>query len=186
MLVCTPPKPRSIKNKIPSPPPPQLDITINSKQTQTNYYHCVQGLQQMLYNTLEAKKETVGYSVYGRASIVDKTFMKRWVAEFNRLKLSDRVITNPRADILATLKADIKPGLHQQTLKDIRYLPEKSLYVSGDTTIYNSTFAVCYWQQQELVGVEIENEELVHTQQTIFETLWHQASPIAPLLGSEN
>lgn len=154
----------------------------HTSATQTRYYHGVQGLQQMLYNALQAKKETVGYSVYGRASIVGKTFMKRWVAEFHHLKLNDRVITNPRPETLAILQTDIKPKLHQQTLKDIRYLPETSLYVSGDTTIYNSTFAVCYWQQGELVGVEIENEELVHTQKTIFETLWSQALPIKTLL----
>jgi hypothetical protein len=55
--------------------------------------------------------------------------------------------------------------------------PEK-LYVSGDTTIYNNTFAVAYWKQGEVVGVEIKNAELVKTQKSIFEQLWSLAEPL--------
>lgn len=151
-------------------------------ETQVRYYHGKQGLQQMMHNSLAADKEVVGYSVYGRVNIVGSKFMKKWVAEFNRLKLNDRVITNPRPKTIEILKVDLKPEEHQQSKDDVRYLPEEQLYVSGDTTVYNNIFAVCYWQDSEVVGVEIENEELVKTQKSIFEMLWKVAKPIDELL----
>lgn len=153
-----------------------------STSTQVRYYHGTSGIQQMMWNATKAIKETVGYSVYGRVEIVGSTFMKKFIEVFIENKIRDRVIVNPTKQTLDIIKKDVKPGRHQNTFNDIRYLPQSQLYVSGDTTIYNNIFAVAYWKQGEIVGVEIENAELVHTQKTIFETLWKLAKPVATLI----
>jgi sugar-specific transcriptional regulator TrmB len=151
--------------------------------TKVRYYHGRQGLQQMMYNSLNAEKETFGYSVYGRVEIVGKKFTKTWVEDFKAKNLRDRVITNDNPRTLDILKVDVKPYKHQQTLdQDIRYLPQRDFYVSGDTTIYNHIFAVCYWLEGEVVGIEIDNPELVKTQKSIFELLWKQAHPISGII----
>jgi len=57
-----------------------------------------------------------------------------------------------------------------------RVISKDKLYISGDITIYNNVFAVAYWKHGEVVGVEIENAELVKTQRSIFELLWEIAN----------
>lgn len=158
----------------------ELDLikTNSNFSTKVKYYHGQQGFQQLMWNVLSADKETVGYSVFGRVEVVGKSFHQKWIEEFKIRKLQDRVIINPNERTLSFIGSDVKPDEHQLRLSDIRSIDSEILYVSGDTTIYNNVFAVCYWEHGEIVGVEIENQELVKTQKTIFEILWKMAKPL--------
>lgn len=143
--------------------------------TQVRYYHGAQGFMQMMWNALSADKETTGYSEFGRADIVGQKFLEKWMEEMVKRKIKDRVITNPTIDITSylTSNAQKKRDLFQYT----RFVDKSQLYISGDTTVYNNIFAVAYWKQGEVVGVEIENPELVKTQKSIFEQMWKLAKP---------
>jgi sugar-specific transcriptional regulator TrmB len=152
---------------------------IDLPNTKIRYYHGASGLRQIIWNSLSAHKETVGYTLYHRRDIVGVAFSKRFALEFTRLSLRDRVIINPKAEVYSYIKSYVKPESHQDTKNDIRVLPEKTIYISGDTIIYDDIFAVSYWKQGEVVGVEIENAEFVKTQKSIFETLWAIAKPIS-------
>lgn len=151
---------------------------IQSLATEVKYYQGAQGLRQMMWNALNAKTETIGYSIFGRKEIVGNKFNDRWIAEFKRKKLKDRVITNPESETIQYIQTNISNHNMQMDTNGIRTLPKDQLYVSGDTTIYNNTFSVCYWKNGEIVGVEIINPELVKTQKTIFENLWQVAKPL--------
>ena len=48
----------------------------------------------------------------------------------------------------------------------------------GDTYLYNNIYAVNFWDQDEIVGVEIKNSQLMQLQMAIFSRLWEQAKPI--------
>jgi len=124
----------------------------------------------------------IGYSTYGMVDIVGVAFMKRFVEEFNLRKLRDRVIINPTKATLATIKKDVRPGVHQNKISDIRYLDKSEVHISGNTAVFNNIFSVAYWQEGEVVGIEIENPELVKMQRSIFEMLYEQAKPIGGLL----
>lgn len=151
---------------------------ITGTQTQIKYYYGREGLRQIMWNALSAEKETIGYSEFGRAEVLGDKFVKDWITEFRARGLRDRVVINDSEKILSHIKTNVLPGKHQMTLDDIRIIGADQFYVSGDTTIYNNIFAVCYWRQGELVGVEIENPELVKAQKSIFEILWSKALPI--------
>ncbi len=157
---------------------------IPNATTQVRYYHGVQGFQQMMWNALDAEKELIGYSQFGRVEVVGEKFALRHHEETKNRKLVDRVITNPRKDIIDFLSLPIE--IERRTYQHIRFVDQKDLYVSGDVTIYNNVFAVCYWQQGEVVGVEIENAELVKQQKSIFEQMWQIAQPWDSYLLSEN
>jgi hypothetical protein len=147
--------------------------------TQVRYYHGATGVRQMMWNTLSARKENIGYSVMGRREIVGKTFLRRYLEEMNRRHLRDRVIINPNRETLVYAKDGILAVRNTETaLEKIRVIPDKKLHITGDTTIYNNIFAVMYWQHEEIVGVEIENHELVTMQKSIFEHLWKFAKPL--------
>lgn len=149
--------------------------------TEVRYYHGKQGLQQMMFNSLSAKKETIGYSQFGRVDVVGEKFAKWHGEEFVKKKLIDRVITNPVKEMLQYV---IDPAMkwNRDIFQQTRLLPRERLYVSGDTTIFNNIFQATYWKQGEVVGVEIENEEFVKTQKSIFEEMWKLAQPLEAYL----
>ena len=149
--------------------------------TEVRYYHGRQGFQQLMWNSLEAKGETIGYSEFGRVEIVGEKFAIMHAEEMLKRKIKDRVLTNSNPEMIKHIR--VKPiDKYRNIFQETRVLDETRLYVSGDTTIYNNVFAVCYWKQGEVVGVEIENEELVKTQKSIFEELWKLATPIEEIL----
>jgi hypothetical protein len=145
--------------------------------TEIKYYHGKQGFKQMMWNTLYAKDEIIRYPEFGRIEIVGAKFFHSWSEQIVERKISERAIVNPKPEtLLHYLKTDEyeKRSQYQQT----HILSEDTLYISGDTTIYNAIFAVCFWKQGEIVGIEIENSELVKMQKSIFETLWKVSQPL--------
>lgn len=147
--------------------------------TEVRYFSGVKGLQQMMWNSTKAHGETVGYSQFGRVEVVGERFSARHAREMSERGVSDRVLTNPEPEMLKHLIIDPSDvGNFRRLFQSTRILPRDKLYVSGDTTIYDNIFALAYWKQGEVVGVEIENAELAKTQKSIFEMLWSQAEPL--------
>lgn len=144
--------------------------------TQVRYYHGQQGFMQMMWNSLQAEREMLGYSVFGRKEVVGDKFNKRWTDEIVKKKIIDRVITNPTKEVVELLSRPIEISSRQY--QHTRFIDKNRLYVSGDTSIYNNVFAITYWKQGEVVGVEIENAEFVKTQKTIFEEMWKLSTPL--------
>jgi len=144
--------------------------------TQVRYYEGVQGIKQLITNTLNARKEIFGYSCYGRNQVVGKDFMKDFRDKWVKAKLFDYVIVNN----LALSRRFPKEVLVKDYLKyqKIRILPEKEFYITGDIMIYNNVYAVASLDQKNSMGVEIINEEIVKTQMSIFKLLWKIAKPI--------
>lgn len=156
-----------------------LSYSINSSfNTEIKYYHGKQGFMQMMWNTLYAKVEIIRYPEFGRIEIVGEKFFHSWAEQLSQKRITERAIVNPKPE---TLYHYLQTDEYEQRRKyqKTHVLPEEMLYISGDTTIYNTTFAICFWKQGEIVGVEIENPELVKMQKSIFETLWKVSKPIS-------
>ena len=145
-------------------------------KTQVRFYQGKEGFKQLIWNTLQAKDEIIGYSTYGRREVVGDKFYEKYVQEFRARGLTDKVITNE--DALDYLKKYLDPTGHQQEIDDVRVIPKSKFYVSGDTTIYNNIYAVSFWRQGEIVGIEIENPEVVKTQRSIFNLMWEVGEPL--------
>lgn len=147
--------------------------------TEVRYFYGQKGFQQMMWNSLRSK-EHVGYSQFGRVEVVGEAFSKRHAAEVLTRGIKDRVISNPEVVKKYVAGDDVSDAVSEarRQYQSIRTIPADKLYVSGDITIYGNVFAVAYWKQGEVVGVEIENPELVKTQRSIFELLWQQAKSI--------
>lgn len=161
-----------------------------SQMTDVRFFHGKQGLQQMMHNALSAKDEIVGYSIYGRIEIVGQKFTNQWVQSFNAKGLKDRCLINPNSRTLRIIQQDVIKKTnhnqqdleshkdHQQTLEDIRIIPEKMMKIYGDTMIYNNVVAVCYWREEEVVGFEVHNQYYAKSQKTQFHTFWNLSKPI--------
>jgi sugar-specific transcriptional regulator TrmB len=163
------------------------DLTKNfdtgNPKTKVRYYTGQKGLRQMLWNSLKARDGIVGYSEFGRLNIVGEKFYSKYVEEFRIRNLEDRVISNEDCldyYVKYVLGEDKK---HQIDDYGIRIIEKDKFYVSGDTSIYNDIYAVSYWSGGEVVGVEIENRELVKLHRSIFEILWEISEDITVYNG---
>lgn len=141
--------------------------------TEVRYFHGSKGLQQMMWNTLKAKDEIVGYAQFGLAAAVSQRFAEKWASELSRRHIPNRVITNPQyVDSWRFSQGPI--AAYRRTLQQCKVIGPDKLHISGDTTIYNNVFAVAHWAHGELVGVEIENSEIVKAQRSMFNLAWEQ------------
>jgi sugar-specific transcriptional regulator TrmB len=144
-------------------------------KTQLRYYEGKEGMKQLIWNTLSAQEEILGYSIYGRKEIVGEAFIEKYVINFQKKHLQDKVLINKK--ILPRVYKALA-GVHQQQMNDVKVISQKDFYISGDTYIYNNVYAVNFWNEKEIIGVEIENPEIVKVQKSIFTTLWNSAKPL--------
>jgi hypothetical protein len=56
-----------------------------------------------------------------------------------------------------------------------RYLPDSVLHLNHNMDIYDDTIAIYYWEENDVFGVEIQNQKIADTQRSIFELLWKLA-----------
>lgn len=139
----------------------------------------------MIWNTLKADSEVMGYSEFGRVDLVGKHFYDKYVQEFRHLRqLKDRVISNEKCiDYFERyVKGKIK---HQIDEDNLRIIPSEIFYVSGDHSIYNDIYSMSFWKAKEIVAVEIQNIELVKLHKTIFEILWNIGKSVQDLLQNK-
>ncbi|HOU75898.1 MAG TPA: helix-turn-helix domain-containing protein [Candidatus Dojkabacteria bacterium] len=138
-------------------------------KTAVRYFKGIDGMKQLIWNTTRAQKGIIGYSVFGRKDIVGKEFIKKYNMEILNLDIKDRIIitneTVPKAT--ATLSTSF-----QRKYQNIRIIQTPNFYISGDTYIYNNVYAVNFWNENEVIGIEIENTEIAKVQKSIFETMW--------------
>jgi sugar-specific transcriptional regulator TrmB len=146
--------------------------------TEVRYYHGTRGMQQMIWNTLRAEDELLSYSQFGMANILGMSFTGKYVIERKRRGIKGRVVTNPQ--YVDKWRTKFIPGAeYRKAMQQCRVIPTELLHVTGDITIYNNVFAAAYWDKGEGVGVEIENQEIVKTQKTLFNIAWQQGEPVA-------
>ena len=145
--------------------------------TSVKHYQGRSGFRQMMWNALSADKNVVGYSQFGRVAVVGENFYSLWVKEFKLRGLQDRVITNQKGFSYINKYVVNSNEDHQLQIENIHFLDEGIFDVTGDTSIYNDTYAVCFWNDQEIVGVEIQNPNLVSLHKSIFEILWNLSNP---------
>lgn len=153
------------------------NLTKHVPKTEIRYYQGREGMRQLIWNTLRADKEIVGYSEFGRVAVVGEDFYDNYVKEFKLRKLKDRAITNEAG--LGYVKEFVSPDKHQLSMENIRFLSNDVYYISGDHSIYNNIYSISYWKQGEIVGIEIENPELVKMHRSVFELMWGIASRIS-------
>lgn len=158
------------------------DIATKVPKTQVRYYQGKEGIKQIIWNTLKAKNEVFGYSEFGRIEVVGKAYYTKYVEEFKFRKIKDRAISNQKCLDYYVKYVIGKENIHQIDKDNVKIIPKNIFYVSGDHSIYNDIYSMSYWKSNEVVGVEIQNPELVKLHKTIFELMWKLAEPVEKYL----
>lgn len=143
--------------------------------TQIVYFRGQSGLEQLLWNILKAKGESVGYGYADWNQSVGREFAEKLRAERVKRKILDREIQNTNQAGPISSWTQVK---NYEQVYQCRFLPRKIIDIKHDTYIYNDVFAFYYFIKNELFGLEIHNPEIAKTQKQIFEVLWKLAKPL--------
>lgn len=140
--------------------------------TQVRYYRGVSGIKQIMWNETKAEKEILGYTYRNMEEIAGVKFFKEWVAEIEKNGIISRDLRSD--EFLVSME---RPGYERVHIdkSSWRYLPEKVMSLSHNLDIYNDVVAIYYWEENDVFGVEIQNQKMADTQRSIWETMWKLA-----------
>lgn len=153
-----------------------------SPYTIVRYYKDLSAGRQLFWNTLNAKGVVYVYSSYGRSKFVGKKFYKDFAQESKERGIKERVLINPTQKAINLIKRDSGTPLARTKVEDLRFLPEESLVIKGETLIYDNIFAQINLSATGISGFEIESEGFTEMQRSIFETFWKTAKPVISIL----
>lgn len=158
---------RRVLPEISSFMPPQT--TLSQPATKVVFYRGVEGIKQMVWNTLRCKDQLVGYTYRYLDEIVGEKFAKDWHEEWIERKLKMRDIYSD-----AYLESKKKGPIHSfpSPYFDSKYVPSKILDVNHQIDIYNNVVGIYNWYEGEVFGVEIYNEKIATMQKQLFEIVW--------------
>ena len=140
--------------------------------TKVRYYRGKSGARQLFWNTLKAQDAVYVYSDWGRSKYIGPTFYERFVSESKQRHIKEQVLINPTSEKLAQIKTFEGSTTSRTYRTDIRAIDPKQIRISGETFIYNNIYAVIYLKHGELNGFEIESQDFVTMQRSVFKTLW--------------
>lgn len=161
---------------------PELTSLITSSEsitqpgTKIQVYKGVEGIKQMVWNTLRTNKECVGFTFRSLKEIVGENFEKEWREEYIKRKLIFRDLVSD--SYLASLAGDNTALEEFKSHFRTRYIPKTVLDINHQVDIYNDVVAFYLWYDTEIFGVEIYNRRISDMQKQLFELAWEKASEV--------
>ena len=151
--------------------------SLSNPATRVQFYHGPEGIRQMLWNKLHAKTGIVGYGYRILEESTGKKSMEDWSDEFQKRQLTQRLLFN---DDFVDSWLEAKPGAAtKRKVKgvDYRFIDPKLYKVSYSCDIYDDLVAYYHWNDNEIYGIEIYNQDIADSQRQMFELLWPQSRP---------
>ncbi len=161
---------------------PELTSLITSSEsitqpgTKIQVYKGVEGIKQMVWNTLRCNKEVIGYTFRSLKEIVGEKFESDWREEFIKRNLVIRDLVSD--SYLASLAGESVKELEYSNHFRTKYLSKTVLDINHQVDIYNDVLAFYLWYDTEIFGVEIYNKKISDMQKQLFELAWDRASDV--------
>lgn len=138
---------------------------------EVKHYHGTEGLKQMLWNHLAAKKEILVFGYENRNNIAGKAF-----AETIRQEQVDRKITKIEIENVTDQgKYWYTNVANWGKYYRSRYMPPRILTIKQYLVIFNDTISILNWADGNKVGVEIANASFADMYRQIFHHYWEIA-----------
>lgn len=151
-------------------------------KAEVRYYSDTAGARQIHWNTLKAQNTLYTYSELGRVRYIGLHFYENFVEEYKSKDIKQRVLINPTPLRLEGLRYYLDSPASPTSMKDIKAIDQKSVKIRGEIYIYNNIYAQVILENEKISGFEIESQQFVETQRSIFETLWKTAKPVTQYL----
>ena len=156
---------------------PQILARLESKLgiaqpgSQIIYYRGKNGLSQVNWNLLRAKKEFASFEVATANAYLPKREAEKLRRQLVEKKIMTRTITNRK--IIESF-TEVSEMVYQWW--QIGYIPTSILKIQADIFIYNDVYTAChYLEDGDIFCFEMHNQQLAEMQKQLFENLWKQA-----------
>lgn len=142
--------------------------------TRTIEYKGIDGLKQMNFNLTKAEDE---YRVFELAHLDEHRIMPRYFVEKFRQAQVDNKLTSfdLTNDKYWSVNTRVK---NYQAFSKARYINPKIFKINFETYIYNNCVALLNYEQDDIFGIEIYNQNLANQQKQIFDLLWRMGKEI--------
>jgi len=141
------------------------------KSIEIKHYHGTEGLKQMLWNHLSAKKELLVFGFENRNNIAGKAY-----AEKIRYEQVERKITKLEIENATDQGKYWYTGVpNWEKYYKSKYIPPRILDIKQYQVIYNDTISILSWTDGVKVGIEIANSPFVNMYKQIFWKFWEVA-----------
>lgn len=143
----------------------------SEREFEVKHYRGQEGLKQMLWNQLSAKKEIIAFSYKNKNDIVGKSYAEKIRAEQVERKIMLYEVEN-ETDQHNFWYTDISGW---KNFYKSRHISSKTLKIKQYIAIFNNTVAIINWGKGEEVGVEIINASFAEMQRQLFWKFWNIA-----------
>lgn len=135
---------------------------------EVKHYKGIDGLKQMFWNQLSAKKEILAFSYQTKNEVVGKSFAEKIRAEqvARKIKLLEIENETDQGDYWYT---DVP---NWSKFYDSKHIDKKDLEIKQYIAIFNDTVAIMNWTKGEEAGVEIVNSSFAQMQKQLFWRFW--------------
>lgn len=142
------------------------------KEFQVRSYKGVEGIKQMLWNQLSARREIIAFSYQNKNYMVGRPFAEKLrEEEFISRKIAIYEIEN-ETDQGNYWYTNV-PGIEKYYKS--RYISPKILTIKQYIAVFNNTVSIANWIKGEYFGIEIDNAIYAKTQRQIFWKFWEIA-----------
>lgn len=140
--------------------------------TQVRYYRGVAGIKQILWNETKARGQVIGYTYRNLQEVVGHKYFEEYAKELEKKGVVSRDL---RCD--SFLDSSDSPEFVRRHIDQSawRYLPDSVMHLTHNLDVYNDIVTMYYWQNNDVFGIEIQNQLIADMQHSIFETLWKLA-----------
>lgn len=160
-----------LKESLPALQSSLVELATTSKDSsRVLYYHNLDGIKQVTYNSLKAKGELLTYEIGNMDSFMSHKEAEKLRESFIKNKIHIRTLTNLKEIKDWTNVTDMVENYWK-----IRYLEPKSRSFQFDILIYNSVYCLYRYSGGKAFAVEIHSQELADMQRQLFEYLWTNA-----------
>jgi sugar-specific transcriptional regulator TrmB len=135
-------------------------------------YGGVEEIRQIMNDILEAKHHISAILSWDEwLNLLGKTYMEDFIENRYRQYLRIRILT-PKSKAAMALKQ--KDG---EELRTTQFLPS-SIEINNCNFIYANKIAVISLNKKRPVGILIEDQDIHHTMEVLFESLWRQSGGV--------
>lgn len=161
---------------------PSLQLSLNSLSTKENtspeitYFHGLDGLKQVTFNSLKAKGELLTYELSNMNAFLTRDEAEDFRRRFVQNKVMIKTLTNAtHMDAWTDVTEMVK------SYWELRHLPPLGKPFQFEILIYNDIYCMYRYVGDDIFCVEIKSQELADMQKHLFEYLWRAATPFTVL-----
>lgn len=144
-----------------------LKASVGEKPT-IEIYEGKEGLKTILDDIIKTKPEEI--LTLSSAKIFEALiyYFPHWIKRRAKEGIKARILQE-KTDVIKKLRRQDRKELRQ-----IRYVP-RSFKINTHMQIYGGKIAILTLKKDELIGIIIDNQDIVETQRSLFEVLWKTA-----------